>query len=187
MGHALWRTVWRWGALADASVRVVAATPHLREDHPELVPAEFAERCEALDGEFAKIGVGLKVVPAGGWSRSLPPRPAVERNRDGTCPGRPTGGLDGRRGAPRHPGRHTPAPSPSHRRKGDALEAETTFAPAIVVRTGADRGITEFKLDQARGAELEDRFVAASRYPPPEPRGNATPVHLSPIPPVRAV
>jgi protein-tyrosine phosphatase len=51
--------------LADAGVSTVAATPHLREDHPGVVPAELAERCEALAGELAKTGVGLKVVPAG--------------------------------------------------------------------------------------------------------------------------
>jgi protein-tyrosine phosphatase len=51
--------------LADAGVSTVAATPHLREDHPDVLPAELAERCDALAGEFAKTGVGLKVVAAG--------------------------------------------------------------------------------------------------------------------------
>ena len=51
--------------LADAGVSTVAATPHLREDHPGVAPAELAERCGALAAEFAQAGVGLKVVPAG--------------------------------------------------------------------------------------------------------------------------
>ena len=51
--------------LADAGVRTVAATPHLRDDHPGVVPAELAQRCEALAGEFARVDVELTVVPAG--------------------------------------------------------------------------------------------------------------------------
>ena len=52
-------------ALAEAGVSTVAATPHLRDDYPGVAPAELAERCEGLAGEFARAGVGLKVVPAG--------------------------------------------------------------------------------------------------------------------------
>jgi protein-tyrosine phosphatase len=52
-------------ALAGAGVDTVAATPHLRIDHPGVAPAELAERCEALAGELARAGVGLKVVPGG--------------------------------------------------------------------------------------------------------------------------
>jgi protein-tyrosine phosphatase len=63
--------------LVDAGVNTVAATPHLREDHPDVVPTELAGRCEALAGELAKAGVGLKVVPAGevdlGWALEASP------------------------------------------------------------------------------------------------------------------
>jgi protein-tyrosine phosphatase len=51
--------------LVDAGVSTVAATPHLREDHPGVAPEEIAERCEALTQEFAKAGIELTVVPAG--------------------------------------------------------------------------------------------------------------------------
>ena len=46
-------------------VRAVAATPHLRHDHPGVVPAELARRCRELEDEFEKASVPLKVVPAG--------------------------------------------------------------------------------------------------------------------------
>jgi protein-tyrosine phosphatase len=48
--------------LAVAGVGTVAATPHLREDHPRVVPAELAEACRALEGELERVGVRLSVV-----------------------------------------------------------------------------------------------------------------------------
>jgi protein-tyrosine phosphatase len=51
--------------LAEGGVQVVAATPHVREDHPGVVPEELEGRCadlqERLDGEE----VPLRVVPGG--------------------------------------------------------------------------------------------------------------------------
>jgi protein-tyrosine phosphatase len=49
--------------LVDDGVSTVAATPHLREDHPAVVPSELAERCEALNVRLAEAHVPLKVVP----------------------------------------------------------------------------------------------------------------------------
>jgi protein-tyrosine phosphatase len=46
-------------------VRVIAATPHCRADHPGVVPAELAERCAALSQELAKENVFVRVIPAG--------------------------------------------------------------------------------------------------------------------------
>ena len=46
-------------------VRTVAATPHLRADHPGVVPAELEERCADLRGALTRAGVQLEVVPAG--------------------------------------------------------------------------------------------------------------------------
>jgi protein-tyrosine phosphatase len=51
--------------MADDDVRVVAATPHCREDHPGVVPAELAERCRRLEDQLRQEGVALRVVPAG--------------------------------------------------------------------------------------------------------------------------
>jgi protein-tyrosine phosphatase len=40
----------------------VAATPHLREDHPGVAPAELAGRCRELAAELERAGVALEVV-----------------------------------------------------------------------------------------------------------------------------
>ena len=48
--------------LAAAGVSTVAATPHLREDHPRVVPSELAERCRVLADELGHAGVELAVV-----------------------------------------------------------------------------------------------------------------------------
>lgn len=52
-------------ALLDAGVHTVAATPHLRDDHPAVVITELAERCESLSEELANAGVKLSVVCGG--------------------------------------------------------------------------------------------------------------------------
>jgi len=58
-------------ALAMASVasragtRVIAATPHVRDDHPEVVPGEILGRVAALNAELVDRGIGLEVVPGG--------------------------------------------------------------------------------------------------------------------------
>jgi protein-tyrosine phosphatase len=51
--------------MAAQGVRVVAATPHCRGDHPAVVPAELAGRCAAIQERLEAEGVGIEVVPAG--------------------------------------------------------------------------------------------------------------------------
>lgn len=51
-------------AAADG-VTVLAATPHLREDHPGVVPAELGARCERLRAELHAAGIPMEVVPGG--------------------------------------------------------------------------------------------------------------------------
>ena len=53
--------------LVEDGVRVVAATPHLRDDHPGVVPAELAARCEDLRARLAEEGITLEIVPGGEW------------------------------------------------------------------------------------------------------------------------
>jgi protein-tyrosine phosphatase len=50
-------------ASARAGVRVLAATPHLRHDHPGVVPAELAGRCEELARRLPP-DLDLELVPA---------------------------------------------------------------------------------------------------------------------------
>jgi protein-tyrosine phosphatase len=49
--------------LASDGVRVVAATPHLRDDHPGVVPHELAERTRELQAAIELGGVPLDVRP----------------------------------------------------------------------------------------------------------------------------
>ena len=51
-------------AAADG-VRTIAATPHVREDHPGVRPRELAERCDELRRALAQREVPIEVVPAG--------------------------------------------------------------------------------------------------------------------------
>jgi protein-tyrosine phosphatase len=51
-------------AAADG-VRVIAATPHLRDDHPGVRPQELASRCEDLKVELAERGIPVDVVSGG--------------------------------------------------------------------------------------------------------------------------
>lgn len=46
-------------------VHTLAATPHLRADHPRVRPSELADRCAALSDRLADAGVTLRVVAAG--------------------------------------------------------------------------------------------------------------------------
>ena len=61
-------------ALAAGGCQIVAATPHLREDHPRVRVEELAERCEALNEALAAASIALLVVPGGEvdvlWARS---------------------------------------------------------------------------------------------------------------------
>lgn len=56
-------------SLADAAarggVRVLAATPHVRADHPAVRPGELADRCRALNSRLREAGVAVAVVQAG--------------------------------------------------------------------------------------------------------------------------
>lgn len=52
-------------AALDGGVRVLAATPHCRADHPDVRPAELAERCRALNSLLVDDGVAVDVVPGG--------------------------------------------------------------------------------------------------------------------------
>jgi protein-tyrosine phosphatase len=49
----------------DEGVRVIAATPHCRSDHPGVVPAELGERCERLSERLARENVYVRVVSGG--------------------------------------------------------------------------------------------------------------------------
>jgi len=51
-------------AQADG-VRTIAATPHLRFDHPAVHPTELASRCEALRSRLRDEGVTLEVLSGG--------------------------------------------------------------------------------------------------------------------------
>lgn len=50
------------GLVADG-VTTVAATPHLRSDHPAVRVGELAARCEALASDLAAAGIPLAVAP----------------------------------------------------------------------------------------------------------------------------
>ena len=51
-------------ALVAGGCQIVAATPHLRDDHPGVRVEELAERCEALNEALAAASIALLVVPA---------------------------------------------------------------------------------------------------------------------------
>jgi protein-tyrosine phosphatase len=48
---------------ASDGIDVIAATPHLRADHPRVRPLELAGRCDALKDALAAEGSVLEVVP----------------------------------------------------------------------------------------------------------------------------
>ena len=50
---------------ASCGTRVLAATPHLRADHPRVRPSELLGRCEELNERLAQANVALEVVPGG--------------------------------------------------------------------------------------------------------------------------
>ena len=43
----------------------MVATPHLREDHPRVVPEELRPRCDEFNSRLAAEGVPLSVVSGG--------------------------------------------------------------------------------------------------------------------------
>lgn len=52
-------------ALVADGVETVAATPHLRDDHPRVVPDELGPRCDELSARLDAEGVPLTVVSGG--------------------------------------------------------------------------------------------------------------------------
>lgn len=52
-------------ALARDGVRTVAATPHLRADHPDVRPAELAERVAQVRRALDERGISLELVVGG--------------------------------------------------------------------------------------------------------------------------
>jgi protein-tyrosine phosphatase len=51
--------------IAGAGVCTVVATPHVRPDHPDVVPHELADRCADLRRELEAAGIDLEVLPGG--------------------------------------------------------------------------------------------------------------------------
>jgi protein-tyrosine phosphatase len=47
---------------AEDGIEIVAATPHAREDHPRVVPAELASRCDELSRALRREHVPTRVV-----------------------------------------------------------------------------------------------------------------------------
>jgi protein-tyrosine phosphatase len=52
-------------AAASGGVTALAATPHVRADHPGVIPGELARRCRELNAQLAEAGVGLEVCQGG--------------------------------------------------------------------------------------------------------------------------
>lgn len=52
-------------AAAADGVHTIVATPHLRADHPTVVPSELAGRCAELGSRFAREGIPVRLVPGG--------------------------------------------------------------------------------------------------------------------------
>lgn len=48
-----------------AGTRTIAATPHVRSDHPRVVPGEIPERVARLNEAAAREGLSIRVVPGG--------------------------------------------------------------------------------------------------------------------------
>lgn len=51
--------------LSGEGVQTVVATPHLRDDHPRVHPAELHARCEDLQDAVAAAGIDLTIVGGG--------------------------------------------------------------------------------------------------------------------------
>jgi protein-tyrosine phosphatase len=50
---------------AGSGISVIAATPHLRADHPGVVPMELAVRCNRLQARLDNETIPVQLVPAG--------------------------------------------------------------------------------------------------------------------------
>ena len=59
---------------AAGGVTAIAATPHIRHDHPRVRPGELAGRCAELEEQLAQAGLGMRIVAGGevdlAWSRA---------------------------------------------------------------------------------------------------------------------
>src|SRR5947207_15229909 len=67
-------------AAVAAGTRTIAATPHIREDHP-FDHAEIPARVAALNAELEKEGIGLHVVRGGEVALSILPQLDEDRVR----------------------------------------------------------------------------------------------------------
>jgi protein-tyrosine phosphatase len=52
-------------SMSEQGVRTVVATPHVRPDHPGVVPVELAERCDAVRAHLRAAGLELELLPGG--------------------------------------------------------------------------------------------------------------------------
>jgi protein-tyrosine phosphatase len=52
-------------AAADQGTKVLAATPHLRADFPDVQPDELASRCDEIRGAIDEAGIEIEVVQGG--------------------------------------------------------------------------------------------------------------------------
>ena len=59
---------------AAGGVSVIAATPHVRPDHPQVRPSVLRDRCAALAESLAGAGIAVEIVAGGevdlAWSRA---------------------------------------------------------------------------------------------------------------------
>jgi protein-tyrosine phosphatase len=51
--------------LSEEGVRTVVATPHLRDDHPQVHPLELRARCDDLQAAVTAAGIDLTIVDGG--------------------------------------------------------------------------------------------------------------------------
>lgn len=72
-------------AAADDGVRVIAATPHIREDY-RFPPGDVARRSADLNRELAAAGVPVEVTPAGELALTMAPQ-LDDATLDGLCLG----------------------------------------------------------------------------------------------------
>jgi protein-tyrosine phosphatase len=63
--HTLEESVESARRASAEGVRTIAATPHVREDHPNVRPEELEERCEELRARLAQEEVAIEVVSGG--------------------------------------------------------------------------------------------------------------------------
>jgi protein-tyrosine phosphatase len=52
-------------SMSEQGVQTVVATPHVRPDHPGVVPSELAPRCDELRARLEAAGIELELLPGG--------------------------------------------------------------------------------------------------------------------------